>query len=80
MRKFRGLGLKNHKAIGFHRNIGPDPLDNYKATQQEFRIGLSWVPVKGHSIFACGPIMARFSCLLGFLRYRPPLEVLGPPL
>ena len=29
-----GLGVrKNHKNVGFFNNIGPDPLQNHKATE-----------------------------------------------
>ena len=30
--------LENHKAIGFLSNIGPDPLENHKATKPAFNI------------------------------------------
>ena len=33
--------LENHKAIGFHRSIGQDLLENYKNTQPAFIIGSS---------------------------------------
>ena len=29
--------LENHKAIGFLRNAGPDPVENYKATNPALR-------------------------------------------
>ena len=46
----RGVGgrgsmapLKNHTAIGVLSNIGPDPLENYKATKPAFNVGPSLV-------------------------------------
>ena len=39
----RGSGppLKNHKAIGFLSNTGPDPLKNHKATKPAHNVGPS---------------------------------------
>ena len=31
--------LKNHKAIGFLSNTGPDPLEMHKATKPTFNVG-----------------------------------------
>ena len=38
----RGSGLpplKNHKAIGFLIDTGPDPIENHKATKPVFNVG-----------------------------------------
>ena len=35
--------MKNHKAIGFLSNTGPDPLKNHKATKPAFSVGPSSV-------------------------------------
>ena len=35
--------MKNHKAIGFLSNTGPDPLKNHKATKPAFNVGPSLV-------------------------------------
>ena len=34
-----GTPSKNHKMIGFHRNTGPGPLKNYKATHPAVNVG-----------------------------------------
>ena len=36
-----GLALENHKALGFLSNIGPDPVEKYKASQPAFNVGPS---------------------------------------
>ena len=33
--------LKNHKAIGFFSNTGPDPVENHKAAKPAFKFGPS---------------------------------------
>ena len=42
-----GSPLENHKAIGllmnFLRNTGPDPLENHKATQPAFDVGIPFL-------------------------------------
>ena len=39
---FRTTTLKNHKAIGFLSNTGPDPMKNHKTTKPVFNVGSQW--------------------------------------
>ena len=57
-----GPTLKNHKAIVFLCNTGPDPLKNHKATKQHsmFSHHLPASETPFPWCFACGPMMARF--------------------
>ena len=57
-----GVGLKNHKNIGFLSNSGPDPLKNYEATDPVFNVGPSSARQR-NAIFVGGPMMARHSAI-----------------
>ena len=54
--------LKNHKAVEFLSNTGPDPLENHKATKPAFNgwpsSPASKTPFKW--CFSGGPMIARF--------------------
>ena len=64
----RAPPLKNHKAIGFLSNTGPDPMEHHKATKLAFHSMLvyhrpaSERPFKWRS--AGGPMIARYKCYL----------------
>ena len=58
--------MKNHKAIGFLSNTGPDPMKNHKATKPNSILGhlrpTREMPFTWH--FPGGPMMARFEWYL----------------
>ena len=67
---------------GFLGNIGPDPLENRKATRPEFNVRPSSNETPFKWRFAGGPMMARFKWyfdhlssqqLKNIVKIRPPL-------
>ena len=53
--------MENHKAVGFLKKTGPDPIENHKTTHPAFNVGQSF-----KWRFAGGPLMAKFLLHTGF--------------